>query len=84
MNARVAQWRNRCLNSSVFRTARRRRSSRFSDVTSFSIPSRSIRFGIVSMKESSVTLTRTFVLYFSVTANAKARDRASFTRRPKQ
>ena len=84
MNARVAQWRNRCLKSSVFRTALRRRSSRVSEVTSFSSPSSSIRFGIVSMKESSVTLTRTFVLYFSVTAKATARERASFTRRPKQ
>ncbi len=84
MNARVAQCRNRCLNISVVRTARRSWSSRVSEVTSFSIPSSSIRFGTVSMKQSSVTLTRTFVLYFSVSACAYARDRASFVRRPKQ
>src|SRR5436309_895640 len=82
MNDRVAQWRKRCVNSSVLRIARRRRSSRFLLVTSFVRPFSSIRRGTVIMKLSSVTLTRTFVWLASVTANAKARLSASFTRRP--
>src|SRR5207249_1146077 len=82
MNDRVAQWRKRCLNSSVLRIARRRRSSRFLLVTSFVRPLSSMRRGTVTMKLSSVTLTRTFVWWASVMANAKARLSASFTRRP--
>ncbi len=82
MNDRVAQCRKRCLNSSVLRIARRRRSSRVLLVTSLATPSSSIRFGTVSMKLSSVTLTRTFEWWASVIANAYARLRASFTRRP--
>src|SRR2546422_341230 len=82
MNDRVAQCRKRCLNSSVFRIARRSKSSRFLLVTSFVRPLSSIRRGTVIMKLSSVTLTRTFVCWASVMANAKARLSASFTRRP--
>src|SRR5207245_26936 len=55
---------------------------RFLLVTSFVRPLSSMRRGTVIMKLSSVTLTRTFVCWASVMANAKARLSASFTRRP--
>src|SRR5207249_3297715 len=55
---------------------------RFLLVTSFVRPLSSMRRGTVTMKLSSVTLTRTFVWWASVMANAKARLSASFTRRP--